>query len=181
MSTTNVNPEWSKLLHQAVTEPGTVSKAYSMFHNYSLGNQLLAAMQCGARGIPLGPIGTFMHWKDAGRFVRKGEKAITLCMPITGKRTAEKHNDETGQDEPVEVGYTRFVYKNHWFVLAQTDGAEYTPQPVPGWDEAQALDALSIAKVPFERMDGRVQGYARNREVAVSPLAEQQAATLFTS
>jgi len=179
MSTLNVNPEWSKLLHEAVTQPGTVSKAYSMFHGYSLGNQLLAMAQCHERGLQPGPIGTFMHWKETGRFVRKGEKALTLCMPITGKRTAEKHNDDTGQDETVEVGFTRFVYKNHWFVLSQTDGAEYTPQSLPDWNESKALESLGVAKVPFENMDGRVQGYARNREVAISLLAEQPEATLF--
>jgi hypothetical protein len=37
-------PSFSELLMQAVTEPepGIVSSAYSQFHNYSLGNQILA-------------------------------------------------------------------------------------------------------------------------------------------
>ena len=105
-----------------MTEPGIISQAFTRFHNYSFGNQLLAFVQCERRGITPGPIGTFVRWKDLGRHVKKGEKAITLCMPVTSKRTAEKHNDETGQDEQVEIGYTRFVYKNNWFVLSQTDG-----------------------------------------------------------
>lgn len=179
MSTTNNTPTWAELLRKAVSEPGVISAAYSRFHNYSLGNQMLAFFQCSARGLQLGPIGTFMHWKELGRFVRKGEKAICLCMPITGKRTAEKHNDETGADEPVEIGYTRFVYRNNWFVLSQTDGAEYTPEPIPGWDRVQALASLAIEETPFAATDGNIQGYAVKRAVAVSPIAAMPWKTLF--
>src|SRR5882762_5347194 len=103
------NPRWAELLHKAVTEPGIVSTAFSKFHSYSLGNQLLAFVQCERRGISPGPIGTFRRWKELGRYVKKGAKAITLCMRVTSKRTAERHNDETGKDEQVEIGYTRFV------------------------------------------------------------------------
>lgn len=173
------NPRWSELLHNAVTQPGTISTAYSRFHAYSIGNQLLAMMQCSARNIEPGPIGTFMHWKELGRHVRKGEKAITLCMPISGKRTAERHNDETGEDEIVEVGFTKFTFKPRWFVLSQTDGAEYVPEPVPGWDRTKALDTLSIRLIPFAMMNGNVAGYAKGREVAINPIAEQPESTLF--
>ena len=76
-------PRWSELLHKAVTEPGVISQAFSRFHNYSLGNQLLALQQCQMRHIEPGPIATFPRWKELGRHVRKGEKAITLCMPVT--------------------------------------------------------------------------------------------------
>jgi antirestriction protein ArdC len=43
-----------------------------------LGNQLLALSQCMARGIQPGPIATFQRWKELGRYVRRGEKAITV-------------------------------------------------------------------------------------------------------
>ena len=138
------NPRWSELLHRAVTEPGIVSTAFSKFHSYSLGNQILAFVQCERRGIAPGPIATYPRWKELGRHVIKGAKAITLCMPVTGKRSAEKHNDETGQDEKVEIGYTRFVYKNNWFVLSQTDGADFEPEPGPGWNADTALSTLGI-------------------------------------
>jgi antirestriction protein ArdC len=173
------NPRWADLLHKAVTEPGVVSTAFSKFHNYSIGNQLLALMQCSARGITPGPIGTYMFWKEQGRHVVKGSKALTLCQPVTGKRSAERHNDETGQDEKVEIGYTRFVYKNNWFVLSQTDGAEYEPEPVPGWNADTALSTLGIERTPFTMLDGNVQGFAKNRTVAINPVAEQPESTLF--
>ena len=74
---------WAALLQEAVSKPGYIHEAYSRFHNYSLGNQLLALFQCLVRGIQAGPLATFPRWKELGRHVKKGEKALTLCMPLT--------------------------------------------------------------------------------------------------
>ena len=41
-------PTFAALLERAVSEPGKIAEAYSAFHGYSLGNQLLAAFQCAA-------------------------------------------------------------------------------------------------------------------------------------
>ena len=172
------SPAWSDLLANAVSQPGRIAEAYSRFWNYSAGNQLLALFQCATRGIQPGPIHTFVGWKDLGRYVRKGEKAITLCMPITCKRKAA-NSEATGQAEAEADTFTRFVYRPHWFVLSQTDGAEYHADPVPGWDEATALAALNITRVPFDMINGNVQGYAVSRKVAVSPVAFAPARTLI--
>jgi hypothetical protein len=48
----NFQVQFSDLLKRAVSEPGTVSAAYSAFHNYSIGNQLAALFQCTLRKIP---------------------------------------------------------------------------------------------------------------------------------
>ena len=90
MTTATSAPSFADLLRSAVTEPGILSDAYRQFHNYSIGNQLLAWSQCLQRGIPPGPMATFPRWKELGRYVRKGEKAITLCQPVTVKRPAER-------------------------------------------------------------------------------------------
>src|ERR1700704_1284160 len=84
---------FANLLEQAVTEPGIVSDAYRQFHNYSFGNQLLAWAQCVQRGITPGPLATFPKWKSLDRYVRKGEKAIVLCQPVTIKRTREPEKE----------------------------------------------------------------------------------------
>jgi hypothetical protein len=55
------HPTWAQLLRDAVRRPGTISAAYSAFHSYSVGNQLLALFQCAARGIRPGPIATFLR------------------------------------------------------------------------------------------------------------------------
>ncbi len=170
---------WAALLDEAVKKPGFIHEAYSRFHNYSLGNQLLALFQCIERGIQPGPLATFPKWKELGRHVKKGTKALTLCMPLTCTRTkAVKKDDGTNQDE--EFSFTHFTYKAHWFVLAQTEGAEYQPSAINEWNEPTALAALKIERIPFEDLDGNAQGYAkRGRKIAVSPIAVQPSKTLF--
>ena len=165
---------FADLLGSAVTEPGTISTAYQQFHNYSLGNQLLAWGQCQERGIPAGPMATFPKWRELGRHVRKGEKAITLCQPVTVKRPADA-DDDTIEAEVI----TRFVYKPRWFVFSQTDGADVQPASMPPWDRARALAALHVAEVPFDATDGNVLGFARGRAIAVSPINPMPHKTTF--
>lgn len=167
-------PAFAELLNKAVTEPGTLSSAYSQFHSYSLGNVLLAAVQCAVREIPLGPIATYARWKELGRHVKKGQKALTLCQPVTVRRKAD---DNPGQDD--DSVFVRFVYRNAWFVLAQTEGADVPPADPPGWDKARALAGLDIAEIPFGAPDGNLMGYARGREVSISPINPLPLKTLF--
>lgn len=57
MTTTFDNrPNWTLMLEQAVGIPGRLSEAYRAFHNYSFGNQILAAIELSARGLPLASI-----------------------------------------------------------------------------------------------------------------------------
>jgi antirestriction protein ArdC len=157
---------WERLLVEAVTKPGLLAAAYNSFHSYSIGNQVLAMVQCQQRGITPGPIATFPAWKDKGRHVKKGEKALTLCMPITRKN----EEDDT---------YTSFIYRNRWFVLSQTEGAEIEQPAPPAWDKGRTLAELSVTEIPFDLTDGNVMGYARKRSIAVSPLAFAPFKTLF--
>jgi antirestriction protein ArdC len=156
---------FADLLRSAATDPGVVANAYQQFHNYSLGNQLLAWAQCLERGLPPGPLATFPKWKELGRHVRKGEKALVLCQPVTIKRTTQA---EDGTDET--DAFTRFTYRPRWFVLAQTDGAELPPVVTPTWDATRAIAALNVTEVPFDAVDGNVLGYASGRTIAVSPI-----------
>jgi antirestriction protein ArdC len=154
---------FANLLEQAVNEPGVLSNAYRAFHNYSLGNQLLAWAQCIQRGIEPGPIATFQRWKELGRYVRKGEKAITLCRPVTVKRTTTA-DDRTEQ----ETAVTWFVYRPNWFVLAQTDGQPLPEPEMPTWDKDRALAALDVTEVPFDALNGNCLGFARDRSIAIN-------------
>jgi len=94
-------PQFAELLSRALTEPGIVSRAYHAFHGYSVGNQLLAIVQCAERESTPGPIATFMGWKEKGRHVRKGEKAIVLCVPVRCKRKPNAERSPTDSPEPV--------------------------------------------------------------------------------
>ena len=176
-------PRWAALLEEAVRRPGLILEAYSRFHGYSFGNQCAALCQCILRGIPPGPIGTVPKWNELGRSVQKGQRAIWLCMPVTVTKerdgTALERKPETTSSEPPRPR-TIFVWKPRWFVLAQTDGADFRPEVhIPTWHKATALAALNVSEVPFTHPDGNVQGYARSGTVAVSPLAQLPAKTLL--
>jgi antirestriction protein ArdC len=168
-------PKWSALLVEAVNKPGLIMKAYSAFHSYSLGNQLLALVQCQMRGLQPGPINTFPKWKDLGRHVKRGERALTLCMPITCKRKSDTPEDESD----CEGTFTSFVYKARWFVLSQTEGQDPEPQVTPEWDPKRALAALGIEMISFDSVDGNCQGFARKRSIAINPVAQLPHKTLF--
>jgi antirestriction protein ArdC len=170
-------PKWSALLVEAVNKPGLIMEAYSAFRNYSLGNQLLALVQCHMRGIQPGPINTFPKWQELGRHVKRGERALTLCMPITRKRRDDvaDTNDETNGEHT----YTSFVQRARWFVISQTEGQELTATPIPQWDEEQALATLNIERIAFDSTDGNIQGFARGRQLAINPVAQLPHKTLF--
>lgn len=166
---------FQQLLEEAVNKPGTVMKAYSRFWRYSAGNQLLALVQCYQRGIEPGPLATFPKWRELGRYVRKGEKALTLCMPIMRKRT-EKDN-ATGED--AVITWASFTYKPHWFVISQTEGADVQPEPLPAWNADKALQTLGIVRTEFKALDGNMQGYSVGNSFAVNPLAQLPVKTTF--
>src|SRR5438128_8959980 len=170
--------QFRQLLDEAVSKPGTLMRAYSLFWNYSLGNQILALIQANNRGIQLGPLASFNRWKELGRHVKRGEKAIELCMPVTCKRTV-KEEREDGTEAETEVTFKRFVFRRNWFMLSQTDGAEYQMPAIPAWDRSRALQTLNVEEIPFEMMNGNCQGYAKGRQIAINPVAQMPAKTTF--
>ncbi|MCW5968691.1 MAG: hypothetical protein KIT57_09265 [Blastocatellales bacterium] len=167
----DVVPHWGLLLQQAVSVPGLLLRAYRAFHRYSVGNQLLALSQCEQRGLQPGPLNTFPGWMALGRQVRRGERALTLVMPLARKRRSD------GAEE-LEI-LTTFAFKSRWFLLSQTVGQELPPEPIPYFDADRALAALEIQRVEFDHFDGNCQGFSRGREIAVNPVASLPFKTLF--
>lgn len=169
------NITFSQLLTDAVSQPGKISAAYSAFHNYSFGNMMAAAFQLDARGIQLGPIASFMAWKDKGRSVKKGAKAIALCMPITCKG---KRDNELGETE--EFSFAKFTWKNNWFVLSETEGEDFAHDvKTPAWSADKALTALEVTQVAFDMPNGNCQGYASGHTIAINPVAALPHKTRF--
>ena len=169
--------QWGALLDRALTEPGRLSECYSMWYSYSPGNQLAAMWQCMERKIDPGPMAGYVTWQTLGRQVRKGEKALILCRPLTFAK-----DKPDGNEEPDII--TRFVWKPTCFVLSQTDAspgrADYKQPEPPEWDKAAALAALDVLERPFVAMDGSIQGYARptGRVLAINPLNPHGFSTL---
>ena len=82
------------------------------FHKYSYCNTILIFTQRPEASRVAG----FSTWKDMGRFVKKGEKAIKILAPIFKK----VKNEETDEEKQVLVAF-KVV---NVFDVAQTDGKE---------------------------------------------------------
>lgn len=158
--------DWPALLEEALTLPGQISSAYSRFWPYSFNNCLLLRLQ-GAEG----PVASFKRWQELGRHVLKGSKAKVIVRPIT----VTKKND----DGEVESRFTRFKPVRGAFDYKDTEGEELPPVEIPDWSEPLALTTLEIQRVPFELIDGNIQGYSFERKVAINPVAENPNKTLF--
>lgn len=159
---------YSTIIAQALNEPGIISKAYSAFHSFSIGNQILAAIQLTERGLPLSPIASFMAWKEKGRFVQKGQKAIKLFMPVQVKR---KESDEANSEQNEDGTYQVFMLRPNWFSLDQTEGAAFEAEvKTPAWDAAKAMQALEIEETHFDDLRGNCMGYASGRKIAINPM-----------
>src|SRR6202163_593544 len=100
-------------------------------------------------------------------------------MPLTRKRRDEGSEDSNDDEANREHAYTAFVYKPRWFVIAQTTGEEFKPARLPEWDADRALAVLDIQQIPFTETDGNCQGYARQRQVAINPVAQLPHKTLL--
>jgi hypothetical protein len=89
-------------------------RARSLFHSYSLTNQLLIALQAPDATYVAG----FHTWRRLGRHVRKGELSIRISAPLRLRR------DEPSGDETVVTAFRSVGV----FDLTQTD-------PIPGVDQ----------------------------------------------
>lgn len=123
---------------------------------WSWGNQLLVVLNgySDARG--------FQQWKEAGRNVKKGEKAFQILGPITKKWRKE----ETGEERVIVIGYRSLPV----FGLEQTEG-----KPLPTGDPdidkwVKSLPLLAVARRwglsvrTFDGKDGDCLGFYRYGE-----------------
>ena len=93
----------------------------SKFHDYSIGNLILIALQKPEATRVAG----FATWKELGRWVRKGEKGIAILAPVMPpKRKADDEEEET-EIEPQPV-YFKTVFV---FDISQTEG-----KPLPAFE-----------------------------------------------
>lgn len=157
--------KFSEYLKDIVTKEGVLSSCYSTFHNYSILNQIMASSQLQARGQNIAPIASYKRWQELGRQVKKGSKAIALLMPVLiNKKDAEGNKTE----DKMQL----FVTRNNWFSLDDTEGQEFKPETkIAAWNKEKALETLNIKEATFQSINGNAQGYAKDREIAINPLA----------
>lgn len=143
------------------------------FPRYSVNNTMLIMMQRPDAQL----CQSFTGWKQMGRYVKKGEKGISILAPAPYKIEREQTKlDEKGRPvfdadgepvkEKVEVTIRAFkVVKT--FDLSQTDGKELPtigPSELMGNIEGypkllQALQEISPVPVSFELIDGDAKGF----------------------
>ena len=100
-------------------------KCMSKFHNYSLNNTLLIALQRPDASLVCG----YQAWKkDHGRQVRKGEKGIKIIAPCKYKVELEEKDDDGNQKIAEYTGFKVATV----FDVAQTEGKEL---PIIGVNE----------------------------------------------
>ena len=143
------------------------------FPKYSVNNSILIMMQKPDAQL----CQSFTGWKQMGRYVKKGEKGISILAPAPYKIEREQTKldgkgrpvfDADGEPvtEKVEVTIRAFkVVKT--FDLSQTDGKELPsigPSELVGSIEGypkllQALQEISPVPVSFELVDGNAKGF----------------------
>lgn len=82
--------DYIKVLDYAFNTEGVISKCYSLFHNYSFFNCLLAGYQLGINNLE--PINCMSGWNKLGRKVKKGATAIGLLLPVEVRENKTKNN-----------------------------------------------------------------------------------------
>ena len=93
--------------------------AMAQFHAYSWNNQLLISMQCPTATRVAG----FHTWHKMNRFVRKGEKGITILAPCIYKpRKREQQQDEGTEQQTNAIGTLRGFRAATVFDVSSTDG-----------------------------------------------------------
>lgn len=157
--------DWKKLLEEALTAPGDLGRVYTRFHDYSLTNMMLFRLQ-GLRE----PVASYQTWRSVGRQVLRGAKAKEVIVPVL---VSEKPpEDETREEQRERVArLVGFKVVNAVFGLADTEGPELPPVQMPRWDLDKALSKLGITEVPFDSMDGNLQGYSYGLNYAINPVA----------
>ena len=59
----------------------------------------------------------------------------------------------------------------------ETEGDDLPEIEIKAWDYYKALKVLDITEAPFEKTNGNIQGYARERKLAINPVATDATAT----
>ncbi|MBE3573714.1 MAG: hypothetical protein IMW95_12350 [Moorella humiferrea] len=123
------------------------------FHRYSFANTVMIFSQCPHATMVAG----YNRWKELGRYVKKGEKAIKIFAPLTFKEKDPETGEETG--ETIVKGF-KVV---NVFDVSQTDG-----KPLPTLAEAEYGDTAAgrelfdrlVAVSPVPVFVGRIGGGA---------------------
>lgn len=170
----------------------TFLSSMAKFHNYSLNNQILIAVQKPDSTLCAG----YTTWQKQNRYVKKGEKGIRIICPAPYKKEYLKDviDKTTGKPELLPDGKAKqeivqkvipFFKVGYVYDISQTEG-----QPLPeiadilegDLDEGlkslkEAMLQVSPVPVCFQPIDGETNGFyspAAGEIVVDSTLSEKQ-------
>ena len=170
----NNNIGATELIKDVLENPARLDECYSLFTDYSILNALAIRYQCAKRGLDVGPTASFRKWKERGVRIKAGQKALAVCIPFLVKSKyltkKVKQDDGTETDEPLT--YTAFTWKNVVFTYAQTDKKPFkqTEKETKKWDYVKACRNLNINIIPFDLVNGNVQGFSNENGIAINPV-----------
>ena len=175
---------YQEMFTTMLEKEGTVAQCFSVFHEFSINNQLLACWQLRAKGMDIQPVASKTRWLKVEREIKPSQKynRIYLWQPIPSVYYTE--NEETGKMERHE--YTRFEFNPRWYALEQTynrNNEEFNPQKleIKGFDLNRVIQHYKIKLIPFSKLNGNIQGYARvsTNELAINPVASDKDMTIL--
>lgn len=127
-------------------------KVCSRFHSYSLGNQILIMLQTGGTATQ---VAGYKTWQSLGRQVRKGERGITILVPLFSRVKTEKKEDPgepeagaEGDGTEKELIIRRFG-TSRVFDIAQTEGKDLPSITEELTDDDEAYDGIIEKLVRF--------------------------------
>lgn len=158
-----------ELMDEFILQPEKMEKimrAYSVkrkeFHQYSLGNIILANHQLYSRkGETIDLLAPYKRWGKVNRYVRKGEKAIYILAPII----KETEDEETGEIE------TKMWFKRvPVFDLSQTEGEKFEEDYTINNSNLTFKDIVSRIKgIPILESEKEItRGYTDGKKIWVS-------------
>jgi hypothetical protein len=162
-------PDWQGLLEAAMETEGGSLKHYNALYRYSMGNLAFLMYQ----GVTPQPVANYQRWPEVGRHVKRGAKAFYILRPITVK--LHDQLDEQGQPKTIQ----RFKPVKSVFRLEDTEGDPLPEIELPEWSRDRALGALGLRIVEFEAFEAGMQGYSRDKDIAINPIAKYPEKTFF--
>lgn len=164
--------DYAEILETAIEKPGIISQAYSQFHNYSLNNTMLVAVQCYIRGTDFGPIANYRKWQELGRQVQAGEKGFYIVHPVIIPVEEEVEQDNGEVETVKRQKLVGFSPKKTAFVLAQTDGDPVDFEATIGdFDFGRLWAEFKLELTDeFDAPNGSVMGYTDGLKIAINPL-----------
>jgi hypothetical protein len=165
---------YNELLEEAFTKEGKIASCFSIFHNYSRLNCFIALSQVEKAE----PLNCFTGWQKMGRKIKKGEKAISLLMPVKRKvketeenteKELSKNNidnntieiDKEGNKEEQKIEDTEivFIFQKHWFLLSQTEPFENRTE------EQKEEEQKFFEEIKTENMTFSIENLLKNADI----------------